>query len=95
MIKTLAASPTGHLTSVLSTVNAPYAAQLTAGQLAACLGDIGLAKTYSGQVSSFFSEVPLEHQLAFAEAHDIDLDQLKSLAREFCDWSGESYKLVA
>ena len=83
------------LFSVLSKVNAPYSKQLSAAGLAHCLLDFELAKEYSGQVSSFFGEVPVEDQLAFAAQHEIPVASLKELASKFADWSGESYKLVA
>lgn len=84
-----------HLISVLTTVNAPYSNQLDGVALAHCLSDLELAKQYSGQVSSFFGEVPLAHQTEFAAEFDIALDELKALASQFSAWSGETYKLAA
>ena len=84
-----------HLASVLTTVNAPYSKQLSSAELAYCLSNFEAAKRHSGQVSSFFGEVPLESQLAFASEHDIPLADLKALAVTFSTWSGESYQLAA
>ena len=84
-----------HLVSVLTTVNAPYGKQLSGAELAYCLSDIEAAKLYSGQVSAFFGEVPLESQLAFADEHHIPVALLKALATSFSEWSGEIYPLAA
>ncbi len=83
------------LVSVLTTVNAPYSNQLDGAMLAHCLSDIELAKTFSGQVSSFFGEVPLAQQTEFAAEFGIAVDDLKTLASNFSAWSGESYQLAA
>jgi hypothetical protein len=84
-----------HMISVLTTVNASYSHQLDGAALAHCLSDLEQAKTFSGQVSTFFGEVPLAQQIAFAAAFDIALDDLKTLASDFSAWSGESYQLAA
>lgn len=84
-----------HLVSVLTTVNAPYSNQLDGAELALCLSDIDLAKQYSGQISSFLGEVPIESQIEFADEHHISLGELKAFASTFSAWSGETYKLAA
>ncbi|GAA4186826.1 hypothetical protein [Shinella granuli] len=84
-----------NLVSVLTTVNAPYSNQLDGAMLAHCLSDIELAKVFSGQVSSFFGEVPLDQQTEFAAEFGIAVDDLKMLASDFSAWSGESYHLAA
>ncbi|MGV8856331.1 MAG: hypothetical protein ACOH2L_17020 [Devosia sp.] len=84
-----------HLISVLTTVNAPYSKQLDGAGLAHCLSDLELAKTYSGQVSSFLGEVPVEWQLEFAAAYDISNDDLAKFAATFSKWTGETYNLTA
>lgn len=84
-----------HLDSVLTTVNAPYSAQLNGAQLAHCLTDLEFAKNYSGQVSAFLGEVPFAHQVGFAEEFGIGLDALKAFASDFAIWSGETYTLAA
>lgn len=84
-----------HLTSVLTTVNAPYSDQLDGAGLAHCLADIELAKQHPGHVSAFFAEVPVAQQVEFAAAHSIPVPALKAFAVEFSAWSGESYPLAA
>jgi hypothetical protein len=84
-----------NLALVLATVNAPYSVQLDGVALAQCLSDIDLAKQYSGQVSAFLGEVPVEQQMEFAAAHHIAFDDLKAFAARFSAWSGESYQLAA
>ena len=83
------------LASVLTTVNAPYRAQLDGAELAHCLSNIEIAKQFSGQVSSFLGEVPAAEQQAFAHEFGIALSDLKSFASEFAEWSGQSYQLAA
>lgn len=84
-----------HLTTTLTTVNAPYSVQLDGDGLAMCLLDLQVAKSHSGQVSSFLGEVSLHDQVEFAEAFNISLESLKSFAKTFANWSGESYLLAA
>ncbi len=84
-----------HLVSVLTTVNAPYSSQLSGAELALCLSDVETAKQFSGQVSSFLGEVPLEQQADFAMDFGIALADLKAFASSFAAWSGETYKLAA
>lgn len=86
---------TTHLTTTLTTVNAPYSVQLDGQGLASCLLDIQIAKAHSGQVSAFLGEVPLQDQLEFADAYMISIEVLKSFAKSFSNWSGESYLLAA
>ena len=84
-----------HLISVLTTVNAPYSKQLDGATLAQCLSDIELAKGFSGQVSSFLGEVPVEQQVSFAAEFGIGIEALRAFAANFAMWTGESYKLGA
>ncbi|MDB5614965.1 MAG: hypothetical protein JWQ22_2618 [Devosia sp.] len=84
-----------HLVSVLTTVNAPYSSQLDGAELALCLSNNDLAKQYSGQVSSFLGDVPIESQIEFADEHHISLGDLKAFASTFSAWSGETYNLAA
>lgn len=84
-----------HLASVLTTVNAPYSTQLSGAELALCLADVEAAKQFSGQVSSFLGEVPLEQQAGFAEDFGIKFEDLKAFASDFAGWSGETYKIAA
>lgn len=83
------------IVSVLSTVNAPHSKQLDGAGLAYCLSHIEAAKAFSGQVGSFFSEIPVADQLSFAAEFGIRPEALKALATEFGDWAGESYRLTA
>ena len=83
------------LASILTTVNAPYSAQLDGAELAHCLSNFDLAKQYSGQVSSFLGEVPAAEQQAFAYEFGIALADLKSFASNFAKWSGQRYQLAA
>ncbi|MBW8636275.1 hypothetical protein K1W69_03665 [Hoeflea sp. WL0058] len=78
-------------TALLTTVNAPYQNQLDAGGLAAALksGNVAL-----GQVSSFFMEIDVETQKAFALEHGISNDTLAHVASVFQDWSGQSVALA-
>jgi hypothetical protein len=80
---------------VLTTVNAPYSKQLDGAGLAYCLTNMEAAKAFSGQVSSFFGEVPVAQQISFAAEFGIGIDALKDFAAQFGAWSGESYKLAA
>lgn len=57
--------------------------------------DIALARTFSGQVSSFFSEIPVAQQTEFAAEFGISLATLKAFAAQFGEWSGQSYQLAA
>lgn len=77
---------------LLTTVNAPYKTQLDASELAAALkdGDVAL-----GQVSSFFTEIDVETQMAFAAQYGISSDTLAEVAGSFQVWSGQSVALVA
>ncbi|MET3900891.1 hypothetical protein ABIB57_004859 [Devosia sp. UYZn731] len=84
-----------HLISMLTTVNAPYSKQLDGAGLAHCLANLELAKAYSGQVSSFLSEVPVEWQLEYAAAYDISSLDLAKFTSTFSKWTGETYKLAA
>ncbi len=84
-----------NLAYVLSIVNAPYSDQLNGAELAYALTHFEVAKKFSGQVSSFFGEVPVEGQMEFAAAHGVSPEKLKAAAQEFSDWSGEHYHLVA
>jgi hypothetical protein len=76
---------------VLVTVNAPYARQLSAQELAACLLDQAAAKAVPGHMSSFFGEVDPALQAEFASQFGISKLQLAASARAFAAYSGESY----
>lgn len=84
-----------HLASVLTTVNAPYSAQLDDVALAHCLADLDVAKQHAGHVSTFLAEVPPALQVEFAAMHHIRVPDLKAFAAAFSAWSGERYPLAA
>ena len=83
------------LASVLTTVNAPYGKKLDGQALAYCLADTSLSSANLGHMSSFFSEVPIEDQKAFARQFGISEIALVSAARAFADYSGQSCPLAA
>jgi hypothetical protein len=80
---------------VLTTVNASYAKQLSAQELADCLLDQAEAMASSGHMSSFFGEVDPAMQVSFAELFNITKPQLVAAAKAFALYSGESYPLAA
>jgi hypothetical protein len=80
---------------VLTTINAPYAKQLTAQELVRCLQDRAAAQALPGHMSSFFGEVEPELQLAFADLFGISRSQLVAAAKAFSAYSGEQYPLAA
>lgn len=80
---------------VLSTVNAPYSKKLSAQELAYCLVDHQKAKDFPGHISSFFSDVSPDLQLAFAALYEISEDDLVDAAKAFSNYSGQSYPLTA
>ena len=84
-----------HVSSVLTTVNAPYGEQLSGADLVSCLESIELAITKPGHVSSFLSEVSIEDQLEFASYYNLSKDVLSTVAKKFSQYSGQIYSLVA
>ncbi|PVH29013.1 hypothetical protein [Pararhodobacter oceanensis] len=66
---------------VLATVNAPYGAQLSAGQLAACISGLEASKATLGPVFSFFSEVAPQLQKAFIEEMNLPYDKVQAVAK--------------
>ena len=83
------------ISSVLTTVNAPYSTQLSAQELAHCLLDHAAAKAVPGHMSSFFGDVKPELQSEFADLFGITHSQLAAAAKAFSNYSGESYPLAA
>lgn len=79
-------------TALMTTVNAPYQQQVSAGGLALALTNGEIA---SAQVSSFFTETDVEMQKAFAADHGITLDALVHVASQFQAWSGQPVALAA
>ena len=78
-------------TTLLTTVNAPYAKYMDANTLALCLSD---GEFTSGQVDSFFTEVPMAKQISFAKHFDIPVEKLKTTAQAFGNWSGQTFALL-
>ncbi len=83
------------MTSVLTTVNAPYSEQLDGEALAHCLRVASAAKEKPGHMSSFFGEVAPDAQKEFAALYGISEAALIKAARAFASYSGESYPLAA
>ena len=72
---------------ILSTVNAPYGANVTAHQLAAGISSIDAANAFMGPVFSFFSEVDPELQDAFIEEMGLPEENVRAVAghlQAFC-----------
>ena len=83
------------MTSVLTTVNAPYSEQLDGEALAHCLKVAAAAKRKPGHMSSFFGEVAPDAQKEFAAFYGISEAALIKAAKAFAKYSGQSYPLAA
>lgn len=83
------------ISSVLTTVNAPYSKKLDALALAHCLTHPEAAKAAPGQMSAFFGEVTPDLQKAFAGKFHISESALIAAAKMFGKYSGEPYPLAA
>ncbi len=83
------------MNTLLSKVNAPYGTYASVGILAAQIQAPSLDSDYIGQVSSFFSEIPVEDQLTFAHQHGISKAALKKAATAFVELSGVNVPLAA
>ena len=68
---------------VLSTVNAPYGANLSACQLAACISDPDEMQKAIGPTFAFYTEVKPLHQLAFIAEMGVDIDAARAVAKYF------------
>ena len=73
----------GVTTLVLTTVNAPYGAGLSARQLAAKIADPSSAATCDAAVFAFFSEVSPSMQAAFIEEMGVDKVSARDVASRF------------
>ena len=82
-------------TQVLTKVNAPYGADLSAHQLAAMIEDPNSAIEISGPVFSFFSEVPAEVQKQFIAGMGVNQEQVAKVADELSKATGYSLPLAA
>lgn len=79
-------------TALRTTVNVPYQTHLDSSALAAALnaGEISI-----GQVNSFFMEVTVPDQLAFAKLHGVREAILIESAKAFATWSGQNPAILA
>lgn len=82
-------------TQVMTTVNAPYGADVSAHQLAAMITDLKSASEFSGPVFSFFSEVPPQVQEEFISDMGVDQEQAAKVATELSKASGYTLPLAA
>lgn len=82
-------------TQVMTTVNAPYGADLSAHQLAAMVADPQSAVEFSAPVFSFFSEVPAAVQKQFLKGMGVDLTQASKVAGQLAKLSGYTLPLAA
>ena len=80
---------------VLTTVNAPYGASVSAHQLAAMIADPNSASDYSAPVFAFFSEVSPALQRQFIEEMKVDKAQAAKVAGQFSKLSGYTLPLAA
>lgn len=80
---------------VLTTVNAPYGAKLSAHQLAALVVDPQSAIEFNASVFAFFSEVPVSVQKSFLETMGLDQAQAVKVAGQFARMSGYDLPLAA
>ncbi len=82
-------------TQVLTTVNAPYGANLSAHQLAAMIADPKSASDYSAPVFAFFSEVSPALQKQFVAGMMVDQVQGGKGASQVSKLSGYALPLAA
>jgi hypothetical protein len=82
-------------TQVMTTVNAPYGANLSAHQLAAMIADPKSAAEFSAPVFAFFSEIPAAVQKQFLKGMGVDEAQAGKVADQFAKLSGYTLPLAA
>jgi len=80
---------------VMTTVNAPYGANLSAHQLAALIIDPNSAKTFNASAFAFFSEVAPTLQKTFVKHMGLDAAAVGRVAGAFEKVSGYSLPLAA
>ncbi|WIA54032.1 hypothetical protein N6H05_13215 [Sphingobium sp. WTD-1] len=80
---------------VLTTVNAPYGADLSAHQLAKLLTDLESAVTFNAMAFSFFSEVPADIQQDFLKEMGVSAAAASKVACQFSELSGYALPLAA
>lgn len=82
-------------TQVLTTVNAPYGAGVSAHQLAVMIADLKSATDFSGPVFAFFSEVTPELQQEFIKDMAVDQKKASKVADMLSKASGYHLQLAA
>ncbi|MDT7531103.1 hypothetical protein OVY29_20780 [Sphingopyxis sp. SE2] len=83
------------VTQVLTTVNAPYGAAVSAHQLAAMIVDSQSAIDFNAPVFAFFSEVPLQVQKQFMTAMGVNAGLASQVAEQVSELSGYALPLAA
>ncbi|AWN46526.1 hypothetical protein DK419_09530 [Methylobacterium terrae] len=73
---------------VLSTVNAPYGANLTVRQLADRIADPASVIANDASVFAFFSEVREDLQHEFIDAMSVDRSKVQAIAAQFASKAG-------
>jgi hypothetical protein len=79
---------------VTSIVNASQSVRIDADEIAQSLRRHTYAVMIHEHMSAFYGKVPLNLQIAFADAFLISYDQLKEAARKFSAFTGESYSIL-
>jgi hypothetical protein len=82
-------------TQVLTTVNAPYGADLSAHQLAAMIADPKSVSDFVAPVFAFFSEVPAAAQKQFIMGMGVDAAKAGQVAHQLSKLSGYALPLAA
>jgi hypothetical protein len=83
------------MAQVLTTVNAPYGADLSAHQLASMIADPKSVSDFNAPVFAFFSEAPPALQKEFIENMGVDREQACKVAGQFSEASGYTLPLAA
>lgn len=74
-------SVSGITSKVLSTVNAPYGARISASTLASSISDLNEMPKASGQVFSFFTEIDPALQVLFVKEMSLSLAKVSKVAK--------------
>ena len=80
---------------VMATVNAPYGAAVTVGQLAVKIADIESTFAFDPAAFAFLSEVSPELQMAFIDEMQVDAGKVAMVARKFSEMAGYRLALSA
>ncbi len=81
--------------ALMSKVNAPYGQYACAADLAAHIADPAIGGEYFAQVWSFYTEVPLDAQIAFAAHHNVSEEELVKAAKKLAYETGAPLPLAA